>query len=170
MKYIKNGIIYNEVKFITEGDMNVVNPTHEQIINAGYETYIEPIPTPEQLLEGFRQNKIYEIDAYDKSAAVNVFYLGEVPMWLDKETRTGLKLRFESEETIGRTTTTLWYDNICYTLPIDDAKLMLVQLEVYASDCFDVTAQHKSNIYGLNIREEIETYDYTVGYPEKLHF
>ena len=43
-------------------------------------------------------------------------------------------------------------------------------LELYASACFDKTAEHKANVLALDDIEDILSYDYTVGYPSKLHF
>lgn len=74
------------------------------------------------------------------------------------------------EKESGRTVSTLWYDNICFTLPISLFKQMLQQLEIYAKDCYNVTAQHKLDIENLETKEEVEEYDITVGYPEKLTF
>jgi hypothetical protein len=47
---------------------------------------------------------------------------------------------------------------------------MLSALEVYAVDCYNVTTDHIYAIQSLTTIEEIEAYDYTVGYPEKLTF
>ena len=47
---------------------------------------------------------------------------------------------------------------------------MLYALEVYASECYDVTARHEANIAELDNIEMVDAYDYTVGYPQKLVF
>ena len=47
---------------------------------------------------------------------------------------------------------------------------MLDKLEIYALNCFDITSKHKRNVYQISTIEEIENYDYTSGYPEKLTF
>jgi hypothetical protein len=47
---------------------------------------------------------------------------------------------------------------------------MLYALEVYASECYDNTQLHLSNIDKLETLEEIAEYDYKVGYPKKLQF
>jgi hypothetical protein len=47
---------------------------------------------------------------------VNQFYIGEYATWLDKATRVGLKLRFESELAQGMTDTVLWQDGISFPL------------------------------------------------------
>jgi hypothetical protein len=41
---------------------------------------------------------------------------------------------------------------------------------MYAVTCTGVTATHKAAINSLDTVEEVEAYDFTVGYPEKLTF
>ena len=47
---------------------------------------------------------------------------------------------------------------------------MLSALEVYAIDCYNTTTDHMFAIKQLNSIEDIESYDYTTGYPDKLIF
>ena len=47
---------------------------------------------------------------------------------------------------------------------------MLNALELYALNCYNVTQSHISAVKALQTIEEIENYDYTVGYPVKLSF
>lgn len=127
-------------------------------------------PVPEPTLDDAKRDKIFEIDEYDISPAVNEFFIGNQSLWLDKATRTGLNFSLIMEEEAGRTESTLWYNNICFTLPISLFKQMLQQLELYAKDCYNVTAQHKVEVENLETREEVIAYDITSGYPEKLTF
>jgi hypothetical protein len=46
---------------------------------------------------------------------------------------------------------------------------MLSQLELYALSCFNKTAEHKAMVQSLESVEEVESYDYKTGYPEKLN-
>ena len=121
-------------------------------------------------LERLKYNVLVELDKYDNSDAVNGFTLNGVNMWLDKETRNGLRLRFDSQKALGQEQTTLWYGITPISLPIDTATQMLQMLEVYASGCFDRTAQHKAAILNLSTIEEVFNYDYKAGYPAKLAF
>lgn len=127
-------------------------------------------PVPELTLEEIKQNKIWEIDAYDSSPAVNEFFINEQSIWLDKKTRTGLNFSLDMEASAGRTESTLWYNNICFTLPILTYKQMLAQLELYAKDCYNVTASHKLSVSNLETKEAVRAYDFTTGYPNKLSF
>ena len=47
---------------------------------------------------------------------------------------------------------------------------MLSQLEVYALKCYNRTAEHKANVIKLESIDEMISYDYTIGYPDKLTF
>lgn len=107
---------------------------------------------------------------YDSSSSVNEFYLGETPLWLDKATRVGLKLRFDYEIANGQTTTTLWQNGVPYPLELTSAIQMLGAIELYASQCYDRTQMHLAAIKLLNTEENLLNYDYKSGYPEKLRF
>lgn len=111
--------------------------------------------------------------AYDASEHVNSFSIGGVNTWLDKATRVGLKLRFEAEQRLGKTETTLWQNGMQFPLPLTGnvtALDMLDGIELYASACYDVTQMHLANIVTLTSVEEVKNYDYINGYPKKLSF
>jgi hypothetical protein len=144
------------------------------ILEDGWVEYIKtvniPTPTDEEIFERYLSDKINEILEYDASSEVNEFFLGETSIWLDKATRAGLKLRFEAEISLGKDTTTLWYDNIQYSLGLNKATQMLLAIELYASACYDNTQAHVANVKALENIEDIKNYDYRTGYPEKLMF
>lgn len=160
----------NRIIVYTNG-MQIINPPHEMLIDDGWEEYVAPeiIEVP-KTLDKIREEKINEILQHDSSDNVNLFYVGEYPMWLDKATRVGLKLRFEAELENAMTETTLWYNGIPFQLNLDVAMKMLHAIELYASACYDVTQRHLYMIEKFNSIEELEAYDYTKGYPEKLRF
>lgn len=112
---------------------------------------------------------LFLLHEYDKSKAVNCFYLNGMPAWLDKETRVGLKLRFEAEKSANKTETTLWMDGKPLTILVITGLQMLYQLEIYASACYDNTAQHEANIKSLEYAAEKAEYDFTMGYPDELN-
>lgn len=87
--------------------MQTFNPTDEMLFEDGWELYIPPVPTDEQILAKAKIDKKADINSYDSSSAVNEFYIQDVPVWLDKATRAGLKLRFEAEIATGKTETAL---------------------------------------------------------------
>lgn len=133
--------------------------------------------TEDQILAVIKEMKIAELTCFDKgeyaqygNQAINDFTIGGIHMWLDKTTRNGLDYRFKCEKSTGLTETTLWYGTTPITLDIDAATLMLAQVEVYASKCFDKTAAHHQAINSLQTIEEVVNYDYKADYPSKVVF
>lgn len=91
------------------------------LINDGRELYTIPEPTKEEIFDKTKREKINEINHYDSSGEVNIFYIQGLPVWLDKTTRAGLKLRFEAELAMKEENTTLWYGNQSFTLQLNMA-------------------------------------------------
>ena len=157
------------------GEMETVylqtfNPTDEILFADGWELYTPPALTKDQIIANAKKDKKNDINSYDSSSAINEFYIQDVPVWLDKATRAGLKLRFEAEIAMGKTETALWYNNMQFPLELNLAMQMLYAIEIYASECYDNTQLHLANVDKLLTVEEILEYDYTTGYPEKLRF
>lgn len=119
-------------------------------------------------LATMKAQKIAEIDAYDKSSAVNGFALNGTVVWLDKATRVGLMNSTSITKAMGQPTTTLWLGESRMEVPCDTAIQLLSALEMYALECFNVTAAHKAAVNELTSIEEVEKYDITAGYPAQL--
>ena len=115
-----------------------------------------------------KQQKLAEIDAYDTSSAVNGFSLNGITVWLDKSTRVGLMNSTTITKAMGQPTTTLWLGESKMEVPCDTAIQLLSALEMYALECFNVTAAHKKAVSELTTIEEVEKYDITAGYPAQL--
>lgn len=115
-----------------------------------------------------KAQKLADIDAYDTSGEVNSFLVDGTSMWLDKATRVGLMNSTTIAKNLGQEKVTLWLGNTELTLACDKAISLLSAIEMYAVQCFDTTAKHKAAIGNLSTIEEIEKYDITAGYPEKL--
>lgn len=161
----------NKIVIVKDG-MQTFNPTEEMLLEDGWVEHI-PVPyepTEEELLNQSKERMIERILQYDSSDEVNIFYVGEQKMWLDKPTRVGLKLRFETELEDNETNTTLWYDGIPFELPLENAIKMLHSIERYASKCYDNTQKHIGIIKTLTTIDEIEKYNFVQGYPNKLYF
>lgn len=152
---------------LIKDDMQILNPTEEMVLEDGWVEYIVQEKSNLQITQ---ENKLVEIEAYDASSSVNEFYVQGYPIWLDKATRAGLKLRFEAELQSGITETALWYNGIQFPIPVELGIQILLAVELYASACYDNTQKHIANVQALTTVEEVETYDYTTGYPEKLSF
>lgn len=109
-----------------------------------------------------------EIEKHDTSPAVNGFMLNGQRVWLNKDTRVGLMNSTSIAKAMGKTTTTLWFGGMQIEVNCDKAIGLLSALEMYALECFNVTAAHKKAVAELNTVEEVLGYDYTQGYPEQL--
>lgn len=115
-----------------------------------------------------KAQKLAEIDAYDTSDAVNSFLVDGADMWLGKATRVGLMNSTTIAKNLGKEKVTLWLGSTELTLTCDKAISLLSAIEMYAVQCFDTTAAHKKAVGELTTVEEVEKYDITAGYPEKL--
>lgn len=108
------------------------------------------------------------ITAYDSSSAVNAFLLNGIQVWLDKATRVGLMNSTAIAKNMGQEKTPLWLGSYQAEVDCDKAIQLLSALEMYALECFNVTAAHKKAVSELDNIEAVLTYDYKSGYPEKL--
>ena len=109
-----------------------------------------------------------EIEKLDTSSAVNGFMLNGQRVWLDKATRVGLMNSTSIAKAMGQPTTTLWLGDVKLVVECDKAIQLLSALEMYALECFNVTAVHKKAVSEMSTVEEVLAYDYTAGYPEML--
>ena len=119
-------------------------------------------------LKQAKVDKIAEIAAYDTSSSVNGFVLNGLLVWLDKATRVGLMNSTTIAKASGQETTTLWLGGMKLVVDCDKAIQLLSALEMYALECFNVTASHKQAVSELTTIEEVEAYDYKLGYPKML--
>lgn len=122
----------------------------------------------EKALTIAKRAKIAEITNYDTSSFVNGFVLNGLLVWLDKATRVGLMNSTTIAKAAGQQTTTLWLKGIKLVVDCDKAIQLLSALEMYALECFNVTASHKAAVSELKSIEEVEAYDYKTGYPKML--
>lgn len=119
-------------------------------------------------LKQAKVDKIAEIAAYDTSSSVNGFVLNGLLVWLDKATRVGLMNSTTIAKSMGQEKTTLWLGSYQLEVECDKAIQLLSALEMYALECFNVTAAHKKAVSELDNIEGVLTYDYKSGYPDKL--
>ena len=132
--------------------------------------FIQRVSFFDNAIDVIKEEAIEQITEYDQSEDVNSFTLQGKQMWLPKETRVGLVNSVTIEKNAGKKTTVLWFGGEKYELPVDTALQMLSALELYALECYNVTAAHKAAVNALESVEDVVAYDYTQGYPEKLIF
>ena len=119
-------------------------------------------------LKQAKVEKIAEITAYDTSDKVNGFVLNGLLVWLDKATRVGLMNSTTIAKAAGQQTTTLWLGDVKLEVDCDKAIQLLSSLEMYALECFNVTAAHKAAVTDLKTIKEVEAFDVTADYPKQL--
>ena len=144
-------------------------PSEEQLTEWGFVEWVEPAPTPEEMLARAKAEKIAALDEYDANE-VNSFSVNGKDMWLDHDLRQQLRISLDALSQAGRETVTKWFDGQAYAFPTVVWFQMLNAVEVYASDALNVTEGHRAAIESLLTVEEVEEYDFTTGYPSKLVF
>lgn len=149
-------------------------PSVEQLTAWGFVEWIEPAPTPQQLLDKAKADKIAELEAYDASDVVNGFIIrtegSDVTEWLDTYKRNNAFRAIESAKKLGDESISFAIGDIPVTLTVTTAEIYLAKVEKYAVTCTNVTASHKAAINALDTVEAVEAYDFATGYPERLTF
>ena len=112
--------------------------------------------------------KIAEIAAYSDSDAVNSLTFNGIKTWLTPNIRANYLVSLDAAELLGETDITFVVEGVQASLPIKQVRLLLAKIQRYADACYIVTEGHKRAVRELQTVEEVEAYDYTKGYPEKL--
>ena len=174
MKYWKQGF-YDEHQ---EGSVEITEEYYNQLL-AGQSAGLLIVESKkgypilvvhEASIEEIRAQKLNELRLYDLSEVVNQFSINDIFGWLNKNTRVGLMNSISIEREAGRSETSIWLGDTQFILSIEKAINMLQQIELYALACYDTTQRHMKSIQQLETKEEIEAYDYCIGYPGKLSF
>ena len=144
---------------------------NDQIEDINYNIKVDFNIAPEKSpLDRAKELVLRKIDQYDTSSNVNGFMLNGVQVWLSKDTRVGLMNSVTIEKNAGKEQSTVWFNGICITINCDAAIQMLSSIELYALACYNRTAQHRLAVSQLTDISEVQAYDYTAGYPDKLSF
>ena len=188
---IENGKLVFAPSVIIDGEKQIITTDASVYLQYGYKEIIrEPYPQGEivykehyvesdttitiswvENLEATRQSVLGKIAEYDTSDAVNSFTLGNVETWLNRNDRVCLMHSLEVSQLKGETTYGLCVEGVgVATLPILTIKGMLDDIEFYAIQCYKRTFEHKGAVNALTTCTELVNYDYTQGYPAKLHF
>lgn len=173
MRYYKE--INGETVFFKGNVLNtatgcIVNPTEEQMIENGWQVYVEPEPTNAEKLAAAKADKIAQIENYDSSSAVEEFTINGTPMWLGHEVRQQIRTSADAYEAMEYENMTKLFNGVEFTFPIAVWRQMLNALEIYAAEALNTTERHKATVQAMTRRADVENYDYTTGYPTKLEF
>ena len=60
---------------IQEVNVQTFNPTDEMLFEDGWEVYVTPELTEEEIISNAKRDKIRDIEMYDSSSDVNEFYI-----------------------------------------------------------------------------------------------
>ena len=159
----KDGQAYQGEPMEIDGK-RVYNPTDEMLMRAGY-VYVEDV---EEELQRAKEVKIAEIAAYSDSEAVNSLTFNGIKTWLTPNVRANYLVSLDAAELLGETDITFVVEGVQASLPIKQVRLLLAKIQRYADACYIVTEGHKRAVRALQTVDEVEKYDYTKGYPEKL--
>lgn len=125
----------------------------------------------DKLLREEKDKMLMKIEEYDKSDKVNVFYLNNEKLWLDKNTRIGLRTNVEDARRLGMENISWVFNGKKITVSIASASMMLAKLETeYARECYIVTELHKSAVENAESVDDLKNIDITKDYPDILHF
>ena len=123
-----------------------------------------------EYLQSRKDAKKLEVEDYAKSDAVKAFEINGVRGWLDSEARVSIRRAVADKAAVGRESVTVYLAGVGFTMTPERAEEILAGVEVYASDCYDVTENHKAAVDALTDVAAVEAYDYATGYPEPLQF
>ena len=122
-------------------------------------------------LESVKNQMYSKIDSYDNSDAVNQFTVNdELTGWFTPTERANYKTSVDAAKLLNVDSLQFYMGDVLLDVATQDAETMLAQIQLYADKCFIVTKQHKAAVEALTSIEDVEAYDYTEGYPDKLNF
>lgn len=131
---------------------------------------LTPAPQYVRSLEDAKRQKLAEIDSYDSSDAVNVFTVGGIPTWLTVQERLNRQRSVDAAKLKGVERLSFFVDDTEMEVATAEAEKMLATIQLYADECFLVTKRHKLAVESLESIEEVDAYDFTVGYPQSPVF
>lgn len=168
MKYVDKQGNFAPNEIVVDG-MVAINPTAKQYEKAGYMPHIEPMPTDAEVLKQTIEAKIEEINAYDKSSAVNSFKLNGMDAWINREDRIGTRRAIELDKANGQTESDIWLNGFLLHVNCDLVLRLLDAVGHYAYKAYNRTQAHIYSVKQMKSVEDVQKYDYTTGYPEKLN-
>lgn len=131
---------------------------------------LDPVVTPDPIVVA-KNEKLAALATYDAGTDINDFTVNEqMHAWFTPEMRSNYRNSIDAAKLLGVESLDVFIGDTLVTLPTSSAEQMLAAIQLYADQCFIKTKQHEAAIKALNTVEDINNYDYTVGYPTKLNF
>ena len=159
---INSGTVYNLEDFYLSNLLNNEKLLGELDMKTLPETFLEVFGV--MCVDSYKPILKKKIELYDKSQAVNSFIFKGKPYWLDKQQRACMKMIAES----GLENIEVVFGDLTVILPAEFVKQFIISLEIYAYQCYVVTAKHLQKASELLNPIDILNYDYTTGYPDKI--
>lgn len=167
--YIKNGITNTGYKLEKADGSIVLNAPKEMWEAEGWSEFVEKEyadeqPEPGKSVVDLKEEIIEECKNFYNNVVLEVSFQKSLT-WIPLEKRISyiyiLNQLKSKEETVN-------FEGI--QLSIEKAISYLEQMNEYAFKCNNVYSNHLKMIAAFKSVEELEMYDYTVGYPDMLKF
>lgn len=170
--YGKVLVLLNERKEKAVGD-SMGDETHEavpteQYVYDGCLLDTGGMASEQALLAAAKREVLSAISTYDASDSVNTLVVNGERGWLDKATRVGLMNGVAVAKECGIERMSLWIDGREYVMDVERLDELLVNVEVYAMGCYNVTSGHRRAVDGLTTLEAVLGYDFKAGYPKMV--
>lgn len=124
-------------------------------------------------LQGIKDNLIYQINIFSDQGYINYFTFNGLKLKMLYEDRARFKLSLDAYKLLGKQTMTKYFCGYKIDFSLKDYDkliLMLAALEVYYSECWNVTQQHLEFVKNATSVDEIYNFDITADYPSQLKF
>lgn len=122
-------------------------------------------------IEDAKNEMIGKIEQYDQSSNVNGFTINNaIEAWFTPSERSNYKSSIDAAKLLGLDSLSFYVGDVMLDITPSIAEGLLAQIQLYADQCFIVTKQHKAAVEALQTIEEVDNYDYTAGYPDKMNF
>lgn len=164
----RKGVQFYYVRFNAVETDGIVHAVETELDHEPTQAEIDDLQT--QFLARVKHFVAIAIEAHAKSEAVKVFSINGHSGWLNSEERGSIRRAASDKAAEGRDVFTLYLSGVGIPMPPAKVEEILKAVEVYASDCHDKTEAHKAAVEALSTPEEVQTYNYVEGYPEKLEF
>lgn len=153
----------DQVKFLEDNPKASV----EEVWKMELDNKVEKIRT----LEDAKKEKLSQLNEFDTSDKVNAFTInGALTAWFSVQERLNYKQSVEAAKMMKVDKLSFYVGNNILEVETDKAAQMLASLQLYADACFMTTKAHMIKIESLQTIVEVDNYDFTTDYPEKLNF
>ena len=128
-------------------------------------------PVVERTLADAKREMLMNIENYDNGENVNDFTINDmIHAWFTPAERGNYANSINAAKLLGKETLIFAVGENVLQVKTEDAEKMLAAIQLYADECYMVTKQHQMEIESLSTIEDVDNFDYTKGYPEKLNF